>query len=83
MQVLCRQPPNRTLCCFGKKGNKCHQKNHFAKCCTKKMREIEEDIDSDSVESTSDDKFYTGSVTVTENELETVADYEEPLKIDA
>ena len=47
------------------------------------MREIEEDIDSDSVESTSDDEFYIGSVTVTEKESETVHDYEEPLKIDS
>ena len=53
---------------FGQKCNKCHRKNHFAKCCTKKVREIEEDIDFDSVEFTSDDEFYIGSVTGTQNE---------------
>ena len=72
-------------CCaaFGQRCNKCHEKNHFAKCCTKKVQEIEEDIDSESAESTSDDEFYIGSVTVTENESETIHDYEELLKVDS
>ena len=44
---------------------------------------MRKDIDSESAESTSDDEFYIGSVTVTENESENVHDYEEPLKIDS
>ena len=75
--------PRGRCAAFGQRCNKCHQKNHFAKWCTKKVREIEEDIDSESAESTSDDEFYIEFVTVTENEPETVHGCEELLKIDS
>ena len=34
--------PRGHCAAFGQKCNKCHQNNHFAKCCTKKVGEIEE-----------------------------------------
>ena len=68
---------------YGKKCNRCNRINHYAKCCTKRVQEIEEESCDESPDSSSDTEFYIGSVTATEKDSETVPDFEEPLKIDS
>ena len=65
---------------FGQKCNKCHRKNHFAKCCRQKVDNINNDQNNPSHDSSDDSDFRLESVIVTDSD--DLPDYQEALKVD-
>ena len=64
---------------YGQKCNKCHRKNHFARCCRQKVDNIRDD-QNNSPESSDDSDFCLESVIVSDSDV--LPDYQEALKVD-
>ena len=81
---FCAGSHSRGRCpAYGKQCNKCRHNNHYAKCCTKRVQEIEEENFNYTSDSSSATEFYIGSIEATDHNSSVSPAFEQPLKIDS
>ena len=68
---------------YGQKCNSCHKKNHFARCCNRKVHQVSNQGQESNTSSDSDTDFVIDSIVIADKDPNLTNDFDLSIKIDA
>ena len=75
--------PRRKCPAYVQKCNSCHKKNHFARCCNRKVHQVSNQDQESNTSSDSDTNFVIDSIVITDKDPNLINDFDQSIKIDA